>query len=56
MDLYNPKNFLKASKIDDNYWLRSWRITERLIKALEEDNESEILMLLNNPGLHGGRT
>ena len=56
MDIYNTKQFLKTSTIDDYYWRRSWYAMENLLNAIAKDSDEEILRALSNPNLFEGRT
>jgi len=56
MDIYNTKQFLKTSQIDDYYWRRSWYATKNLLDAITEDSDTEIFKALLNPNLFEGRT
>ena len=56
MDRFNPRKVLKSSEIDDGYWRFSLLLASQLVKAMEKDNDREILRLLDSPKLFIGRS
>jgi hypothetical protein len=53
MDIYNPKKELgKTSQVNDQYWKESYFIQSTLEEALEQDADTEIKRIINNPHLY----
>ena len=56
MDKFDIRKLPNSSKITDSYWFKAAPLNEKLIEMLNEDDDSEIKILLKNPYLFKGRS
>ena len=56
MDIYDLKKFGKNSKINDEYWADSLKLTSRLEKAIGIYSDEKLLKLIKHPDLYKGKT
>ena len=55
MDRFNPRKVLKTSAIDDGYWRCSLTLYAQFDKAIQADNDTRLIELIENPRLFIGR-